>query len=218
MSQVNISNYPIHLNMNEFRAAMDQYGGLAKAARYAVRIIPTGQYVRNISPIIQDLSYLCEVAEMPGRGLMNIDLRYYGPNQKFPFQTQFEDLNLTFLCRSQSLERQFFDDWMLVINPNNSWDFNYKDDYSAQIEIFQFSEVGDDEEEPMATYKFTCRNAFPLQVSPQPVTWQDDQFQRVIVTFTFDSWSRDGLDPEPDSFSLVTGANRQIERSPIISR
>jgi hypothetical protein len=216
MSQFTYQNAPRALSMNDFMSISNDYGGFAKSSRFAVRILPTGQYVNSISPITQDLIYLCETAELPGRGLMNIDLRYYGPSQKFPFQSQYEDINLTFFCRTSSLERQFFDDWMLAINPTNSWDFNYKDDYSAQIEIFQFGEIASEEGEPEAFYKMTCRNAYPLMVNPQPVTWNDDQVQRVIVTFTYDYWHREGLDPEPDGFELVTG--RQVDRSPIIPR
>jgi hypothetical protein len=124
MSQFTYQNAPRALSMNDFMSISNDYGGFAKSSRFAVRILPTGQYVNSISPITQDLIYLCETAELPGRGLMNIDLRYYGPSQKFPFQSQYEDINLTFFCRTSSLERQFFDDWMLAINPTNSWDFN----------------------------------------------------------------------------------------------
>jgi hypothetical protein len=146
---------------------------------------------------------------------MNVDLRYYGPSFKLPFQTTYEDINMTFLCRTTSLERQFFDDWLLVINPINTWDFNYRDDYRAEIDIFQFGEFSEDDNGsfsdmssstgPEAVYKFTLHNAYPVLVNPQPATWADvDQFQRLIVSFTYTHWSRKGLDPEPS----VTDPNK----------
>lgn len=206
MAQVPIQNYPRSLSMQDFRSISDDYGGLVKSSKFAVRIIPFGQYVRNLSPVVEDLLYLCEVGEIPGRGFMNVDLRYYGPNFKIPFQTTYEDLNLTFLCRTASLERQFFDDWMTVINPTNTWDFNYRDDYAARIDIFQFGEISSDDYEPEAFYKITCHNAYPVLLNPQPATWADDQFQRVVVSFTYTHWTREGLDTEPGyTDSLVRG-------------
>jgi hypothetical protein len=145
------------------------------------------------------LVYLCEVAEFPGRGFINIDnLRYYGPSFKMPVQSSYEDITLTFLCRSQGLERQFFDDWMDMINPVTNFNFAYRDDYACQIDIFQFSEYATQaEDESDAVYLFSLQDAWPVLVNPQPVTWADDQFLRLGVTFTYYKWTRPGLDPQP---------------------
>lgn len=201
MATIPITGAPENLTMEDFKAISEDYGGLVRACRFAAVIRPTGRFITSLSNVVEDLTYLCEVAEMPGRGFMNVDLRYYGPNFKLPFQSQYEDMNMTFLCRTTSLERQFFDDWMLVINPVNTWDFNYRDDYRSEIDIFQFGEFGVEDQDsagPEAVYRFTLHNAYPVLVNPQPVTWADaDQFQRLIVSFTYTHWSRKGLDPEP---------------------
>lgn len=198
--------------MESFKAVSDDYGSLAKSCRFAVRILPTGvnNPLKKYYDIFRDLIYLCEVAEFPGRGFESISYRYYGPEQKQPFQTRYEDLNLTFLCRSQSPERQLFDDWMDLIHPISSYDFNYKDDYACQIDIFQFSEYdtiefGSSDPE----YVFSLKDAWPTLVSPQPVTWADDQFLRLGVTFTYSRWTRGGLDPSPNldangSYTAIT--------------
>jgi hypothetical protein len=208
MATIPIPNAPTYLSMNDFRAINDKYGSLAKSCKFIARVRPSGQYLLPYINFTQDLTYLCEVGELPGRGFMNLDVRYYGPNQKLPFQSTYEDISLNFLCRTQSLERQFFDDWMLIINPINSFDFNYRDDYTSMIDLYQYSE---DYNGPM--YWITLHNAYPLLVNPQPMTWADDQFQRLVVSFTYTHWSRPGLDPLPRfgnsqdgrSFELVEG-------------
>lgn len=199
------SNPPKQLSMNHFRAVSDNFGGLAKTYRFAVRIIPVGTKLQNYSDFCRDFTHLCEIAELPGRGFMNLDVRYYGPSHKLPFQTTYEDMNMTFLCRTDSIERQFFDDWMYHINPVNSFDFNYRDEYRAQIEIYQFADYSEIEgdDAPKATYAITVHNAYPILVNPQPVTWADSQYQRVVVSFTYTHWSRVGYDPKPDSFELI---------------
>lgn len=217
MASIDITNAPKNLTMQDFKSTVDEFGGLAKSCRFITVIRPMGQLIAPYITFTRDLLYLTEIAELPGRGFMNIDVRYYGPSHKLPFQTTYEDMNLSFLCRTASLEREFFDNWMLAINPINSFDFNYRDDYRSEIDIYQYSEVEGYDEMPEATYWITVHNAYPILLNPQPVTWSDDQFQRLVVSFTYSHWSRKGLDPEPRrsgpqefSYSLVKG--RDVER------
>jgi hypothetical protein len=198
MSNLPVSNPLQNLTMNDVRAINSMYGGLAKSARFAVRIAPARVHLAaNYGPFLRDFTYLCEAAELPGRGFLSLDVRYYGPNQKLPYQTQYEDTTMTFLCRSESFERQFFDDWMELINPSNTYDFNYRSDYETTIEIIQLAEFGesDSSRAPKETYKITLYNAYPTLVNPQPVTWADDQVQRLAVTFTYHKWRRANYDP-----------------------
>lgn len=216
MSDVPVPNSPSALTMNDALSAMGRYGGLAKSCRFAVKINPpkflASAKARSADKnVIKDLIYLCEAAEMPGRGFVNADVRYYGPNQKLPVLTQYEDTTMTFLCRTESYERQFFDDWMEYINPTNSFNFNFRDEYETTIEIMQFSEYGISETQPQETYRITLHNAFPLLVNPQPMTWADDQLMRLAVTFTYHKWRRKGLDPDPKSMnSLIEGQQNVV--------
>lgn len=192
--------------MNDVKAYSSIYGGLVKSSRYSIRIVPIGQFLLQLEygRFLEHFTYLSDSAEMPGRAFMSVDHRYYGPNFKMPFQSQYEDMTMTFLCRTESLERQFFDDWMEIINPTNLWDFNYRDQYRANIEIFQLAAHADGEDErataPKAVYKWTVWDAYPITINPQPVTWADDNFQRLSVTFTYTKWTRVGRDATAGSF------------------
>lgn len=203
MASIPINNAPSSLNMLDFKAISDARKGPAKSCRFVARIVPSGAMLTSYTNITRELAYLCEAAEFPSRGFLNIDIRYYGPNQKLPYQTVYEDMTLTFICRNQSLEREFFDDWQSTINPPNTFDFNYRDDYSARIEIFQF----DDQNVPQ--YQFTLLDAYPILVNTQQLTWADDQFLRLGVTFTYSWWTRPGLDPISRN-SSGTGASFQL--------
>jgi hypothetical protein len=214
MSNIPIQNPPENLTMGDGIAYQAAYGGLAKSARYAIRIIPVGSLLVGLkyNDFLRQFTYLSDSAELPGRAFMNIDIRYYGPNFKVPFQSQYEDTTISFLCRNRSYERQFFDDWMEIINPTNLWDFNYRDDYRATIEIFQLADYADPNgiesgtgpTAGQAMYKWTVHDAFPLIVNPQPVTWADDNFHRLSVSFTYTKWTRVGRDATPGSFRTAT--------------
>lgn len=212
MATTFIRNPITDLTMQDFLSVTDDQFGLAKSCRYAARIVPIGSYITAFNSTLRDLTYLCEATEFPGRGLQTVDVRYYGPSFKMPFQTSYEDINMTFLCRAESYEREFFDDWMTIINPINTYDFNYRNDYAARIELFQFADVPDySGMDPLAQYYFSIEDAYPVLVNPQPVTWADDQFLRLGITFTYRHWRRPGRDPEPKvgeanaSFKLVQG-------------
>ena len=169
----------------------------------------------------EDLMYLCESAELPGRGFMSADIRYYGPNFKSPYQSTYEDINLTFLCRDQFEERRFFDNWMNVINPVNSYDFEYRDNYITNIEIYQMSDVdigntqgssptSSVQERGQGRYKFTLAGAYPVLVNPQPVTWADDNFHRITVTFTYSRWYKNDDETANSEGDTLVGDGSQI--------
>ena len=213
MPSFNIDNQPTNLRMTDFWAYSTAFNSLAKSSRFAVRIVPSGSdsFLRRLGygGFMQQFTYLCETAELPGRGFMSIDLRYYGPGFKVPYQSDYQETAMTFLCRNQSFERQFFDDWMEVINPTSTFDFNYKDTYKCEIHMFQFSEqaTSSNKTEPIATYSWTLHDAYPVLVNPQPVTWADDNFQRLAVSFHFSKWTRKNRDPDSGTYNLVEGAS-----------
>ena len=198
--------------MSDFYAYSSAFGSLAKSARFAVRIIPSG--VNSLltrlgyTAFMRQFTYLSESAEFPGRGFLNYDMRYYGPNFKVPYKSEYQETSMTFLCRADSFERQFFDDWMELINPTNTYDFNYKDSYKCEIHMFQFGEkaANSRQTEPVATYAWTLHDAFPILVNPQPVTWADDNFQRLAISFSYTKWTRKNRDPESRTYKLVNGA------------
>jgi len=203
-----------YLTMQDFKGVTDKYDGLARSARYTIQI----KLGRNVmggmgyQPLATDLSYLCESAEMPGRGFMHFEPRYYGPNFKLPFQSTYEDITFTFLCRNKQVERQFFDDWMEMINPTNTFDFRYRDSYACEIDIFAYGEVKrpDINTAPQAEYCLTLRNAWPVLVNPQPVTWADDNFQRLGITFTYEKHVRVNRDNSSGTYKLVKDRESDI--------
>ena len=239
MSSIDFKNQIQDLSMTAVLGVINQYGGLAKSCRFVVRINPPKAFAPSATgrnSMFRDLVYLCEAAEMPGRGFVSADVRYYGPNQKLPVQTQYEDTTMTFLCRAESYERQFFDDWMNVINPVNSFDFNYREDYETKIEIMQFAEFAPRTTEatvspnrgleqaaakaPEETYRITLYNAYPMLVNPQQMTWADDQYLRLSVTFTYQKWKRDNyqLEKPPElrgDGSLIDGSTNIMTGNPI---
>ena len=191
-----------------------------------------------------DLIYMCDAAQLPGRGFGVTEVRYYGPSQALPNNSEYETASFSFICRQTARERFFFDEWMNVINPVSNFHFEYANNYWSDIVIYQLGEFSskdptplgfgglsinnptwspqpgrgpltrNDEESlrmreaarggtaaldqsrataPDIIYGWTLRRAWPILVSPQQVTWQDQDILRLQVTFTYKNWDRENF-------------------------
>lgn len=210
MASAVIGNQPANLSMSDFRAIIDGYGGLAKQCRYLARIIPVGTNnllttKLNYNYMFRDLSYLCDSTELPGRSFEVFETRYYGPNLALPYNTKYtQEISMSFMTRAEGYERQLFDDWLGVINPVNNFNFEYAENYYCRIDLYQFSEFPMTRSArlgkptaPKVQYMWSLHNAWPSTVSPQPVTWADNDVLRLSVSFIYQYWTRPGRDATP---------------------
>lgn len=202
------SNVTPNLDLVSFNAKLNELGSVAKGCRFAVKIRPEGRsnHILKLPYVsqIQDLTYLCDAAEFPGRGFGVTPMRYYGPTVQFPNNVEYGPASLSIICRTVGIERQFFDDWQDIINPTNTYNFNYQDDYACTIEIIQFAEYGQSSLQQMPTgesvptvkplpvYSWRLYKAWPTLVNPQQVTWADSDILRLQVTFAYKYWDRPG--------------------------
>lgn len=209
------SNAPSNLELDKMISSLDLNESVAKGCRFVVRINLAGLLPRlSYSGQVSNLIYACDSAEFPGRGFQVTEVRYYGPKQLMPTNTTYGDgINLSFICRSKTIERQFFDDWMDIINPSNSYHFKYPNEYYTDIDIFQYAEFGSlqnalistDKESKLPSkanprnryqsepiYAWKIKKAWPIMINPQQVTWADSDVLRLQVSFAFKNWSRQG--------------------------
>lgn len=211
----NGNNPPTNIDLAAALSSLNVNDSAAKGCRFLVRINLgnlTSQlpYAPNIKG---DLHFACDAAEFPGRSFEVSEYRYYGPKQLVPGNTVYgEGITLSFICRSKTMERQFFDDWMDIINPPTSYHFKYPNEYWCDIEVFQFGEFGSNTNVSLADavkgiprnanpanryqaepiYGWKIMKAWPVSVNPQQVTWADSDVLRLQVSFAFKNWTRHG--------------------------
>jgi hypothetical protein len=200
---MNISNFISHIN---------QYTGPALANRFRVDIVPPNAVFKNRASLTRSLSFQCEAAELPGRTINTLDARTYGPTIKYPYQTSYNDLNLTFICMGNKImesfpgesesvpntglwEKTFFDDWLNFINPTDLYNFNYKSDYQTAITIHHYDVHSSTEVENNfvnqfldPTYSVDFFDVFPTSVNQLQLGWADDSILKLTVTFAYRKW------------------------------
>ncbi len=129
------------------------------------------------------LGLQCESAELPGKTLVTADAKVYGPVYKVPYQTQYNETTLTFVCTNDFYERKLFDRWLESIMPTDTNNLRFaKGENSRYMTNFQVIQYDDFVKQ---IYAVEMIDAFPIGVSSQPLSWSEDGFHRVSVQFTY---------------------------------
>lgn len=90
----------------DFKASFNT--DLARPNRFDVFIpVPLGllQYVRST----RQLMMRCESTELPGRTISTASTKIYNIEEKYPYQTTYGDISLTFIVDDTMSEKKFFD-------------------------------------------------------------------------------------------------------------
>lgn len=130
------------------------------------------------------LTLRCEAAEMPGRALATID-RKIGTNPVFkvPYQSMYNEMNMTFIVDGDMSEKLFFDLWMDSINPTTNYNFRYPKDYVTDIAITQYDNQNE------VSYRSILLNAYPLSVNQMDLDWTTDGYHKLNVVFAYTNWT-----------------------------
>lgn len=135
------------------------------------------------STLSRYLALQCETAELPGRTLMTHEAKVYGPTYKVPYQSQYNEMTLTFLCTNEFWERKLFDRWIEAIMPSDTNNMRYAKDektrYMTPIKVIQYDDF------IKQIYAVELIDAFPIGISAQPLSWSEDGFHRLSVQFAY---------------------------------
>ena len=188
-------------SINEALATINAVGGLTKASKFFVRVFPPASLGNNSS--INDFSFLCEVAQLPGVGFATDEIRMsgYGLVEKRAYAPIFQDVSLVFFNDSQGRILKFFHSWMQSIYNFNSKSgpqakafgltldtLAYPSEYYGSVDIMHYNDAGTGENaEAIVTY--TLDEAYPIAIGDIGVDWNlTDTLVRVPVTFAYRSW------------------------------
>lgn len=148
------------------------------------RGIDSSPQTRTYNPSLSRyLALQCESAELPGRSLITADAKIYGPVFKVPYQTQYQEITLNFICTNEFYERKLFDKWIESINPPDTWNFRFpkgKDSrYLTNPKIIQYDDF------IRQIYAVELVDAFPISIASQNLAWSEEGFHRLSVQFSY---------------------------------
>jgi hypothetical protein len=185
---------PPKIGIDAFLASFNQ-NDVARSNRFDVTIIAPA-LVSQFGTDFRNLTYRCENAQLPSRTFGTVEQKFgSNPTQKFPMHSSYNDLQLTFIVSGSMNERTLFDVWMEYINPTSTFDFSYKNDYTASISVTQYDLTN------QATYVVNFINAYPVAVNQLDLDWANDGHHKLTVDFAYDYWQNEGVQnlPRPSS-------------------
>ena len=165
--------------LNDFKSSFS--GDLARTSRFDVEIpLPL-----TLIPYIKSarrLNYRCEVANLPGRTFATTDQKTYGPVEKHPYLTTYNDIDLTFIVDDDMQQRLLFDGWLNYINPTYNYNMRYKENYATTLTINQYNVSNE------KTYAVSLMDAYPVSMNQLDLDWNGDGYHKLTVTFAYTYW------------------------------
>jgi hypothetical protein len=79
-------------------------------------------------------------------------------------------------------EKFLFDDWIEYINPSDTNNFRYRDQYQTTLTINQY-DVND-----FPSYTVELYEAFPISINQMDLDWGNDGYHKITVTFAYTYW------------------------------
>lgn len=177
--------------MNDFEKFRNKLNanGLAKSNLMDVFITPPSILgLGENTELTEHLSFKCIDAELPGKTFETSEVMDYVITRSHVLGVSYADLNLTFLCSSNMEERKFFDNWMEKILGTNTKRVSYYDDYiskSIQINLYTGRISKTNREK---SCMFTIKNAFPVGITAQDISWDNEQILKLTVNFNYEKW------------------------------
>lgn len=187
-------------NVQDFKSTIESKGGLLRNNRFLVSIPAPRKLVSPLGKDERAMELFCKSTPLPGIGILTQDVyRYgYGPIERMPYGTVFNDAMLEFYVDSSGMVRKWFRQWVtLITNPsmpegiksksrttgNQAYEFAYKEDYQVDIRITAFNSEG----QP-AINVILCA-AYPNYIGETHQNWDDKNSNMITsVSFTYRDW------------------------------
>ena len=172
-------------SLQEFKSSFKTE--LARPARFDVEI-PVPLKLMAYLGTGRNLRLRCENAELPSKTFATTERKIYGPTEKHPYLTTFNDSTFTFMVSDDMSEKKFFDAWMNLINPKATFDLNYKNDYITAITVNQYNVKNE------LSYSLSLIDAFPISVNQLDLDWSNENtHHKLAVTFAYYTWENNSI-------------------------
>lgn len=171
-------------SINDFKASFNS--DLARVNRFDVSI-PVPLTLLPYVSSAKSINYRCESANLPGRTLATMEQKTYGPVEKYPYLSTFNDIDLTFILEDNMDQKVFFDAWLSYINPQYNNNFRFKSDYATIITINQYDVSNE------LTYSVNLYDAYPISMNQLDLDWGGEGYHKLSVTFAYTYWQNNSL-------------------------
>lgn len=205
------------MNINDFRTSIDKRG-ILKTNKFEAQFgFRQGHYLQGDPAIDQNLLTIrCDGATLPGVSLASYDgppRLGYGPTEKHPYSSIFEDLTLTFIVDAGSQVHRMLYKWVNCIvnfqglgastlntgasgfgsSRARAYEVGYRDKYDSTLTLRVFRDTGD------LAMTFTAYNTFPMGFPQSTMNWNEGDILRLSIPFAYTDYSVEYANIQPQS-------------------
>jgi hypothetical protein len=203
-------------NIARFSAHIKDKGTL-QTNKFMVRFSPPAILGANLF-IDSSIEYRANSVKVPGVSLdtQNVSRYGIGPQQKFPTNVNFTDIDINFVDMTDNSIWKYFANWMNGIfdytgsgrqGSQASYNVQYKTNYETDISINVFDNDG------RLSNIIVLKEAFPISLSDVSLSWsENNRLYEFNVRFAFREWYYVGYNA-PNSIrgaSLGPGQSSQV--------
>lgn len=171
-------------SINDFKSSFR--GDLARSNKFDVNINIPLVLIPYISGA-RSLVYRCENAQLPGRTFATTEQKTYGPIEKYPYLTTYNDIDLTFIVDDDMQQKILFDAWLNFINPLYNNHIRYKQEYATILTINQYDVTN------KLSYSCNLYDAYPISMNQMDLDWSGDGYHKLNVTFAYTYWQNNSI-------------------------
>jgi hypothetical protein len=172
-------------SISEFKSSFSK--DVARSNRFDVQI-PIPPVLLPYFGTARTLNYRCESAQLPGKSFTTTEQKFgSAPVEKFPYATNFTDIDLTFIVDDDMQQKLLFDGWMNYVSPVYNYNIRYKSDYTTALTINQY------DVENKLTYSVNLYDAYPISMNQLDLNWGNDGMHKLVVTFAYTNWQNNSL-------------------------
>ena len=171
-------------SINDFKSSFR--GDLARPSRFDV-LVPVPLTLLQYVGDARLLTYRCESAQLPSRTSATTEQKTYGPIEKLPYLSTYNDIDLTFMVDGDMSQKFIFDAWLDLVNPKTTNNFNYKSEYSTRMIINQYDVSN------KLIYTAELFDAYPISMNQLDLDWASDGVHKLTVTFAYTKWQNNSI-------------------------
>jgi hypothetical protein len=172
-------------SISEFKSSFSK--DLSRANKFDV-LVPIPPVLLPYFKSVRTLRFRCENAQLPGKTFSTTEQKFgSAPVEKYPYQTAFTDIDLTFMIDDDMQQKLLFDGWMNYISPVYNFNTRYKSDYTTAITINQYDVKNE------ISYSVNLYDAYPVAMNQLDLDWSNDGYHKLVVTFAYTNWQNNSL-------------------------
>lgn len=143
-------------------------------------------YEVTITDVGEKLKFVCKAAQVPGKTVGPIEVRYLAHTIKVAGDPVFDDWTITILHDEDNAIRKALDDWQKTIMENDTLNgAGAMGDYFREAKIKQLKRDGGE----IAGGTYTLYNCWPSVIDPMDMGFENtDTITEYGVTFSYSHW------------------------------